>query len=31
MSDEAEGDADLSLDLLELDLHLAAQFEVEGA
>ena len=28
---EHEGDADLALDLLELELHLAAQLEVEGA
>ena len=31
VGDEAEGDADLALDLLELDLHLAAQLEVESA
>ena len=29
MGDEHEGDADLALDRLELDLHLAAQLEVE--
>ena len=29
--DVHEGDADLGLDPLELDLHLAAQLEVEGA
>ena len=31
VGDEDEGDADVALDLLELDLHLAAQLEVEGA
>ena len=31
MGDEEEGDADLALDRLELDLHLLAQLEVEGA
>ena len=31
MGDEDEGDADLALDLLELDLHLLAQFQVECA
>ena len=31
MGDEDEGDADLALDLLELDLHLLAQLEVERA
>lgn len=31
MRDVHEGDADLGLDALELQLHLAAQLEVEGA
>ena len=31
VGDEDEGDADLALDLLELDLHLLAQFQVECA
>ncbi|GAA3042698.1 hypothetical protein GCM10020000_22210 [Streptomyces olivoverticillatus] len=31
MGDVDEGDADLGLDALELQLHLAAQLEVEGA
>ena len=31
MGDEDEGDADLALDALQLDLHLLAQLEVEGA
>ena len=31
MGDEDERDADLALDRLELDLHLLAQLEVEGA
>ncbi len=31
MGDVHEGDADLGLDALELQLHLAAQLQVEGA
>ena len=31
MGDEDERDADLALDRLELDLHLLAQLQVEGA
>ena len=31
MGDEDERDADVALDRLELDLHLLAQLEVEGA
>ena len=31
MRDEQEGDADVALDRLELDLHLLAQLEVERA